>query len=382
METFKFTCWNIEHADKLIDSLASQNADTKRKAKMRRDAILEEITALDADILLVSEGPRGKARAETLFDQIAPDYRLITRAGNDNADYGMKGGASFTGRQWIWFLVRKSAPISAQLLHLDQWEHYTEANSAGEHKGRRWQVSYPKWKDQTANAPEHLEFSIPQSHGHWRHPQVLQVEIDGKYFEIIGCHLKSKINTMSLQGEPDDDDFFENNGPLVAELIKARVKITTECTDIRHYIDARFAEDEDAAIIVAGDLNDGPGKERIERRFIYQDLIGALQGNIFFSRRFLNHALFDLAESERWSAFFHDAIDPTRDPHMLLDHIMFSQSMTASHSAESFAYQARRQGGLVEHEVHHRVTSTRYKYAMTSDHKPISMVFDRQVGIV
>lgn len=379
METFKFACWNIEHADKLIDKLKSSTLDTKRKAEMRRDAIAEEISALDADIILVSEGPYGEDRAVELFDMIAPEHRLITRPGNDNDDYGMKGGASFTGRQWLWFLVRKSAPISAQLLHLDQWQSKTEANSNGEHSNGRWNVSYPKWKDQTAEVGEHLEFSIPQTHGHWRHPQVLQIDIDGSFFEIIGCHLKSKHNSTALEGQPDDDDFFENNAQLVAELIKARVKITTECADIRHYIDARFAEDENAAIIVAGDMNDGPGKERIERRFIYQDLIGALQGNVFFSTRFLNHALFDLTESERWSAFFHDKLDPDRDPHLLLDHIMFSQTMTGSHGA---GFRARRKGGQVEHEVHHRVTSTRYKYAMTSDHKPVSMVFDRRAPLV
>ena len=378
MNSFKFTSWNIEHADKLIDALVSSNADKKRKAEMRKQALIEEISALEADILLVCEGPRGKTRAMGFFDQIAPDYRLVTRPGNDNDDYGMKGGAGFAGRQWIWFLIRKSAPITAQLLHLDRWQAYTEADSNGEHADGRWDVSYPKWKATTGGIAEHLEFSIPEKHAHWRHPQVLQIEIGEHFIEIIGCHLKSKYNSLQVGGRPDDADFFENNGQLVAGLIKARVKITTECADIRHYIDARFAEDENAAIIVAGDLNDGPGKERIERRFLYQDLIGALQGNIFFSRRFLNHALFDLAESERWTVFFNDAIDPARDPHILLDHIMFSQSMTGSHSGASAGYLARRQGGLVEHEVHHRVTSTRFKYAMTSDHKPVSMVFDKQ----
>ena len=101
----------------------------------------------------------------------------------------------------------------------------------------------------------------------------------------------------------------------MSELIKARTKITTECADIRHYIDARFESDAGAAIIVAGDLNDGPGKERIERRFLYHDLISALQGEIFFARRFLNHALFDAPEDERWSYHFRDKLDPGRDPH-------------------------------------------------------------------
>lgn len=371
MDGFKFTSWNIQHSDKLLDDAKSGAADKKRKAKARLDAIGAEISALAADILLITEGPNGEDRARALFDQAAPDYELVVRGEKDRAAYGMRGTDQTTGRQWIWFLIRKAAPIEGELLHLDRWSQLVEDNSDGEHRNGRWDVSFPKVKGDLTL------FDIERNHRHWRHPQTLLANIDGELIEFIGAHLKSKFTRVGRDGDPSDDEFFANNPKLVAEMIKARVKITTECADIRHYLDQRFDADPSAPIVVAGDLNDGPGKERIERRFLYHDLVSTLQGEIFFARRFLNHALFDVEEDERWSVFFKDKLDPGRDPRILLDHILFSQSLTGNPRVASAAFRAKRMGGRVEHEVHHAVTGVRPKFAMTSDHKPISMEFVR-----
>jgi hypothetical protein len=372
MQEFKLTTWNIEHADKLIDALDSNSATTKRHAEARRDAIRDEITMLAGDILVVCEGPNGESRAGPFFQDVAPGYRLIVRGSADRRDYGMQGTDATTGRQWIWFLVRNGTPIEATLLHLDRWREITTLNSNGEHANGRWDVSYPNF------VQEQLLFEIDRNHSHWRHPQVLQATIDGVFLEVIGSHLKSKITSVRPQGPATGADFFSSNPALVADIIKSRVKLSTECADIRHYIDFRFGEDASAPIIVAGDLNDGPGKERIERRFLYHDLIEGMQGEIFFAQRFLNHALFDAREEERWSVFFRDRLDPDRDPRILLDHVLFSQTFTGNPQVEHFVFRARREGGLVEHEVHHAVTGTRPKFAMTSDHKPVSMVFERR----
>lgn len=371
MESFKLVAWNIEHSDRLLTALGSPSDTTKRRAEERCKAIREEIAALKADVLLISEGPRGEERARAFFDRVAPEYALVVRDGEPAAAYGIVGGS-----QWLWFLVRKAAPVEARLMHLDRWRTATERASRGDHKSGRWDVSYPLIN----KASGVLEFSVPERHSHYRHPQLLQVVSDGCYFEIIGSHLKSKFTGVRPQGDPMAADFFANNHALVADIIKSRTKLTTECADIRHYVEARFDEDEDAAVILAGDLNDGPGKERIERRFLYHDLVGALQGEIFFARRFFNHALFDTPEGERWSVHFNDRLDPARSPLILLDHILFSQSMTSSHTGRRFGYVARRAGGRVEHEVHHRIASARHKYAATSDHRPVSMIFDRNRG--
>ena len=369
MDTFKVTSWNIKHADKLVTDRESDNATKKRHALARLEAITEEIAAIDADILFVSEGPKGEDRAQVFFDLVAPGYRLITRSTDGTAtarDYGIDGGT-----QWLWFLVRDIPDINATLMHNDRWYDMVERTSKGETKGGFWDVSYPFLNKDTGI----LEFGIEKRWDHYRQPQVLQVDINGAFFEIIGAHLRSKHTGAKAQGDPSDESFFNNNPELVSELITDRVKLTTECADIRHFIDARFEEERDAAIILLGDLNDGPGKERIERRFMYQDLVTALQGDVFFARRFLNHALFDAPDDERWSANFEDPLDPSRSPFILLDHILFSQAMTRSHTGTRFAFLAKAGSGRVEHQVHHRIASARFKYASTSDHRPISMSF-------
>ncbi|WP_068315037.1 endonuclease/exonuclease/phosphatase [Polycladidibacter hongkongensis] len=372
MQSFKLTSWNIEHADKLLDAVSDSDATKARHARARMAAIKDEISALGADVLLICEGPCGEVRARTFFDEVAPDYELVVR-GTDDADaYGMQGASGPFGRQWIWFLLRKGARLRGQLLHLDQWQELTEVNSKGMHKDGSWPVSFPQLRD------DRLEFAVDRSHSYWRHPQVLQLDVDGHFCEVIGLHLKSKHTSTRHDGGVSDDDFFARNPKLVAELIKDRTKISTECADVRHYIEQRFAAQASAAIIVGGDMNDGPAKERIERRFMYHDLLGGLQGDVFFARRFLNHALFDAPDGERWSVQFEDKLDPGRDPHILLDHVLFTQSFTNAVGVEPFAFKARRGGGKVEHEVHQRIAGPRPKYATTSDHRPISMVFDRR----
>ena len=372
MDHFKLTSWNIEHADKLVTALASPDATTRSRAGQRADSIAEEIAAIDPDILLIIEGPKGEARATDFLHRVAPGYRLVLRGGAA-PDYGTQG------TQWLWFALRAGLPVAAQLLHLDRWHDLTDAASDGDHRNGRWGVSFPIL-DKGATE---LRFSVPEVHTHYRHPQVLQLTIGGALVEIIGCHLKSKINTIPVPPGADAPDFFDRHPALVADVIKSRTKLTTECVDVRHYIEGRFLSDPDAAIIVAGDLNDGPGKERVERRFLYHDLVSNLQGDIFFARRFLNHALFDFDEGARWTYDLgRDRLDPGRSPRILLDHILFTQALTGADRPGAAAWRARSKGGKVEHDVHHRVASARPKYAAPSDHRPVSMVFDRRVAVV
>jgi hypothetical protein len=370
MQRLKLTSWNIEAADKLVTALASSDAQTRRKAEMRADAIAEAIAAIDPDILLIVEGPRSETRAEEFLKRVAPGYRLVQRGGVAK-DYAT------LGTQWIWFAHRTGLPVSAQLLHVDRWRALTEAASEKAHAGGKWDVSYPILDEGAAT----LRFSVPETHKHYRHPQVLQLTIDGALIEIIGCHLKSKINNIPVPPGAEAPDYFDRHPALVADVMMSRTKLTTECVDVRHYIDGRFLSEPDAAIIVAGDLNDGPGKERVERRFLYHDLVGNLQGDIFFARRFLNHALFDFDEAARWSYDLgQDKLDPGRSPRILLDHILFTQALTGPDRPGASPYRADTGGGKVEHDIHHRVASARPKYAAPSDHRPVSMTFSRRPG--
>ena len=141
-------------------------------------------------------------------------------------------------------------------------------------------------------ADESLLYEAEIPHRHYRHPQVLLAEMDGFRFEVV----------------------------------EARARLSTEATGIRHDIDARFRGNVEFPVIPAGDLKDWPDKELIGEQILRHDLISVLQGELFFARRFLNHALFDLGEEQRWTAQFTDLPDPRRPREILLDHIMFSQA--------------------------------------------------------
>jgi endonuclease/exonuclease/phosphatase family metal-dependent hydrolase len=191
----------------------------------------------------------------------------------------------------------------------------------------------------------------------------------GQEIELIGAHLKSKINFNSpfISGTQDWKPEF------VEDALKARIKLATEAVSIRHYLNARFAEEEHPAILLMGDFNDGPGKERIEREFMFFDLLSVLQGDVYFSKRFLNHALFDFAQELRWSTEFKDRTDPERDPHILLDHILFTQPLVNG----SLPVQVSSHAGQVEHVAHNRVNAGLSQKKQTSDHRPISVMLER-----
>jgi hypothetical protein len=118
---------------------------------------------------------------------------------------------------------------------------------------------------------------------------------------------------------------------------------------------------------------------------LFFDLVSNLQGDVFFARRFLNHALFDFDDKLRWTTEFSDRIeewsrlqpssdalpwepiDPTR--FQLLDHILFTQPLVAKNASPRVEAHA----GLVEHTIHQRINSLLTKTNQTSDHIPVSV---------
>ena len=163
------------------------------------------------------------------------------------------------------------------------------------------------WRDLTAQPSWSLhrwgEFQT-RTHRHWRHPQTLILKLNQIEIEMIGTHLKSKINRKKA---------FDDQGQLQAgyieEAMNARVKLTTEAFDIRRYIERRFEQTPSPQIFVCGDMNDGPGRKFFEREFLFFFLISNLQGDVFSAQRFLNHALFDFEGELRWSTQFNDKLE-------------------------------------------------------------------------
>lgn len=302
----------------------------------RLESITQEIMEMAPDILCIIEGPKGEARIDTFTEDVLAGRYAAVKA--PDSSYAMRG------IQWIWFLVKTQLSDKATLLPTRTWDHFTE---------KSWNIHY--WG-----------VTEIKRHRHYRHPQVLILNWNGLRAEFIGCHLKSKLviggKSAWQAGGSAKDDF-------VTDAIKARIKLATEAANIRMYIDAKFEQVEKPAIFIMGDFNDGPGKEHFEREYLFFDLVSNLQGDIFFARKFLNHALFDAPEHLRWSVYFEDFIDSARNPKILLDHILFTQSLVDG----SLPLCVEPHSGYVEHEIHDLINARLTNKQKTSDHKPISL---------
>jgi endonuclease/exonuclease/phosphatase family metal-dependent hydrolase len=334
MGTVKITSWNVEHLDRLTKPNLSVNQ------QKRRDAVVQEIQDLSPDILLLLEGPEGEGGIDKVSNELLGGDWVPVKA--SDAEYATKGN------QWIWFLVRKNLANKTSLLPIATWDAFAEES---------WKCNF--WGEFDGKV-----------HRHYRHPQVLVFDWNGLRVEFIGLHLKSKFvnggKSMWNAGGEERKEFIRG-------ALTARIKLTTEATNVRKYIDKKFEQVEKPAIFVMGDLNDGPGKEYFEERFLFFDLISNIQGDVFFATRFLNHALFDFPDELRWTVDFEDFVKggdiAERDPHILLDHIMFTQGLVDG----SLSWKINEHAGMVEHEVHDLINAPLPGQAKTSDHKPVSV---------
>ena len=354
MTDLKVTTWNIEHFARLL-------SDPSPEVQRRKQAIVDEITQIDPDILCIVEGPGDLTLLQAFVDDpngLNGRYQIPVIPGTANllnpapanprdalSDLYQMQGTDRTGNQWIWFLVKDQVFQNASQAFLQNpivWDQF---------------VGHTTW-------PVHLWGDMStRNHRHWRHPQVLVLEFEGARAEFIGVHLKSKINRRAP---------FDANGALrldyVQEAIKARIKLATEAENVRNYIDARFQQEPAPRIFVLGDANDGPGKRFFECQYLFFDLLSGLQGGVFFARQFLNHCLFDFDDQLRWSTDFRDPIEPDQRL-QLIDHILFTQSLVN----DSQFPRVEANAGLVEHTIHETVNALLVG-PDTSDHRPVSVM--------
>ncbi|WP_208347674.1 endonuclease/exonuclease/phosphatase family protein [Pseudaestuariivita rosea] len=404
----RLTTWNVEWFGQLlkgytrtIPQRSKRVTSTKGKAlqKLQRSQIAEEIRQIDPDILCIQEGPStGNVDRLEAFctDDLDEDWTVITRPENDKY--------LISGSQGIFFLVKteKLDVLRPTLLPQSAWIEATEYESrvdftiddSGEHK-RKWPIIHPQFKPgdvQTLAEPEDDDDAgedAPQlndrEHSHWRHPQVLVCMVGGRRVDFVGLHLKSKFSgddyaKAGLARRKPEKTAEDIALILRAEqtAVEARIKLSTEAANVRYYVDNRFRNEPNPAVFLLGDLNDGVGKEVFERKYLFHDLISNLQGDVFFANRFLNHALFDYSnergENHRWTAVFADVWDPYRAPEILLDHILFTQSVCGADAMQQSGFCVPPKAGRVEHEIHNAINAVfDRKEDHTSDHRPVTV---------
>jgi hypothetical protein len=330
MSTLKITTWNVEHLDRLT------GGNLSLPKQRRRVAVAREIREIAPDILCVVEGPKSEAGIDGVAQGLlGGDYAPVKAA---DGQYGIRG------TQWMWFLVRGGLADRASLLPISTWDALT---------GSSWTVHY--WGDPAGS-----------THRHYRHPQVLVLNWPGLRVELIALHLKSKfVNCGRSMWEADG----EQRNEFIEKAIRARIKMTTEASNVRAYVHSKFDQVQSPALFVLGDLNDGPGKEYFESQYLFFDLMTNVQGNVFQASKFLNHALFDYPDHLRWTVQYDDFIE-RQERRILLDHIMFTQPLCDG----SLPWKINANAGCVEHEIHDLINVTLPSQSKTSDHEPVSCV--------
>jgi hypothetical protein len=331
MARLKILNWNVKNMDRLLGE------DLTRNQARRRDAVVREVREIDPDIWCLVEGPGSPEDADAVAEGLFE--------GRYEAVKALDGRYAQKGNQWVWWMVKPGVRPRASLLPIDTWDDFTE---------KTFEVY--RWGETKAS-----------THSHHRHPQTLVLDWGGLRVELIGVHFKSKFIN---QGKT----LWQNDPPaFMREAVEARMKLAREATNVRDYIDRKFDQTPNPAVFLMGDLNDGPGKEWFEDRFLFFDLISNVQGDVFFARRYLFHALFDFPQDLRWTVKFADFVTGETVPQpILLDHILFTQGLTDG----SLSWRVPKNGGKVEHEIHELVNAALPKDSHTSDHRPVTLVVD------
>lgn len=159
-----------------------------------------------------------------------------------------------------------------------------------------------------------------------RVPQVVEIEAHGETIRIVNCHLKSKFVR-------DGESLFKGSQAEQLEFIRAalvnRRRISAEAFRIRTYLDELFAENADRLILVNGDLNDGPGFDFFERRFLTHSVVDLVFGSVLITDGRLDHPLIRPGQPRPASAFFDDFVEGVNNKPLLLDHVGLSPAFSS-----------------------------------------------------
>lgn len=405
----RIATWNIGWFGQLLKGYTRTIPKESKKVKgaaalalqrLQREKIAEEIVRINPDVLCIQEGPStGNVHLLETFclEDLEGRWTVIKRPNGEPWH--------IRGSQGIFFIVKTSKLDSWQpkLLPQTAWFEATEFESrvdinqpgSGEHK-KSWPIIHPLFKPgniETLDDPElgdedegEVQALLEdKEHNHYRHPQVLILTIGDKRVDIIGCHFKSKFGGRDYREAGllrEKQTITKAERDLIKKVeqtaVESRIKLTTEITNTRYYIDNRFRNEPNPVIFICGDFNDGVGKEVFERKYLFHDTISNIQGDVIFSSRFLNHSLFDYSqvggEDHRWSARFVDVWDKGRKPEILLDHILFTQSVCGEDALDKTGIRVPSHSGKVEHAIHNAVNAIfEVESDFTSDHRPITL---------
>jgi hypothetical protein len=200
-----------------------------------------------------------------------------------------------------------------------------------------------------------------------RTPLVVDVSAGPHSFQLIVMHTKSNFVN---QGEAMWNDPARRQEYVVAAL-KARRRNGTEGMRARQYLDERLDTDPGARIILLGDLNDGPGLDYFEKRYLAHNVTDILVGSAFKPEYVFTHAQHDVAPAQRFTAVFDDFVTNEENKQLLLDHILLSPGFNLPAGLRRVSG-----SGTIHHTeyVEQVVNNGARREDRPSDHRPVSVM--------
>ncbi|MDQ3695531.1 MAG: endonuclease/exonuclease/phosphatase family protein [Chloroflexota bacterium] len=193
-----------------------------------------------------------------------------------------------------------------------------------------------------------------------RTPLVVNLQVGGASLQVIVLHTKSSFVN---RGEELWQNPATRQEYVVASLL-ARRRNAAEGMRLRTYLDSLLAAQPDVPVIVVGDLNDGPGADYFEERYLARGVVDAIIGTAFIPEWQFVHALYDMDPALRFTAIFSDFVTGEVDKLLLLDHVLLSPALRRELGS-----------GTIHHAAHEAqlVNSGVRRQDRPSDHRPASV---------
>ena len=261
--------WNIEHMNSWFVPNSDPNSPAMRQqfngggfgggriddVPALAQRVANVLTALDPDVICIQEGA-GEDEVQIFLDQFLP-------AG---APWTILGGSG--GAQKLIVAARTDRDVSQMAL--------------ASHVGMQVQLdaNYDADTDGDAVVESDTNFA--------RVPLAIDLVAHGQNVRLVNGHLKSKF---VRGGESLFNGTQAERLDFTRQALTNRRRISAEAFRIRSYLDELFDSNPDRLIILAGDLNDGPGFDTFERRFLTHSVVDLAFGSVLIPEGRMVHTL-------------------------------------------------------------------------------------------
>lgn len=282
MPNIRLTSWNIEHMhDWFHDTLSQVASDFAGVAQKVANVIGE----IQPDILCVQEGPTRKAQMESFV-------------------------AKFLGISWTVVAGETGGSQKPYILFRD-FQKLTKFEIV-DFQAEGWKYPFLEFIEKdNSYAKKTKSFA--------RLPVEVIFHTSGGAFSILCLHLKSKFSRFGSGVNSTDT---KKRTRAIGTALEQRARILQEARELRDYLENYpFQSDVNGRFLLAGDLNDGPGRDFFEERYFGTDILRRIRGDVDHPKKILTDVLNEVAPSKRFSAIFNDRIDKVLRQ-ILLDHLL------------------------------------------------------------